>query len=188
MPLWWNGRHCGLKIHCFGVRVRIPPGVPYFVRKFLMNIRLAALPKESVVDGEGLRLAIFVQGCSIKCKGCHNPKAQDPNKGVDFPINSIARYAADNPIISGITISGGEPFDQKEKVLELIEQVKHLNPNLDVWVYTGYLFEDLLKTDKDILEKIDVLVDGPFIADKKSLDLKFRGSSNQRIIHVKNCL
>lgn len=146
------------------------------------TIRLASMPFESIVDGEGLRLVIFVQGCSRDCPGCHNVEAQDSNGGFDISIRDLAESVRDNKIISGITLSGGEPFEQKKACISLVKEIKKIRPDLDFWVYTGYLLEDLLENDKDLLNEIDVLVDGPFLIEKKSLDLRFRGSSNQRVI------
>lgn len=146
------------------------------------TIRLASMPFESIVDGEGLRLVIFVQGCSRDCPGCHNAEAQDPNGGFEIFIEDLIELICSTKIISGITLSGGEPFEQKDECVRLIKEIKKVRPDLNFWVYTGYLFEDLIETGKDLLDEIDVLVDGPFLIEKKSLDLKFRGSSNQRII------
>lgn len=153
-----------------------------------MNIRLASMPFESIVDGDGLRIVIFVQGCERDCKGCHNLETQDPEGGFEISIDKLIDPICSNKIISGITLSGGEPFDQKEECLELVKAIKDRRPDLNVWAYTGYLFEELLDSHKDLLEEIDVLVDGPFILEKKSSDLRFRGSSNQRIISVKEFL
>lgn len=133
-------------------------------------------------------MVIFLQGCSRDCKGCHNKEAQDPNGGFDISIKELVDRIVTNRLISGITISGGEPFEQAEATLALIREIRARKPQLTIWVYTGYLFEELLDGHKDILEQIDVLVDGPFILEKKSMDLKFRGSSNQRIIHMKGVL
>ena len=154
------------------------------------TIRLADenLLTDSIVDGEGLRAVIWTQGCSHNCPGCHNPETHDFNKGVVVPIEDVKEKIKNLALQDGITLSGGDPFFQAEAVTEIAKFAKELK--LNVWAYTGFLFEDLIKNEKtrELLNYVDVLVDGKFILDKKSLNLKFRGSSNQRIINVKKSL
>jgi len=153
------------------------------------TIRLAGIVEESIVDGEGIRFTIFVQGCPHKCKGCHNPHTHDISGGKDFNIEEILSRITKNPLLAGVTFSGGEPFCQVLPLIEIAAKVKTLG--LNIWCYTGYTHEELLEksnNDKDIaflLELIDVLVDGPFVEREKDLTLKFRGSKNQRIIKLK---
>lgn len=153
-----------------------------------MTIRISGIVEESIVDGPGLRYVIFTQGCPHKCKGCHNPETHNINKGVDKHIEEIIEEIEANPLIMGVTISGGEPFMQKDSVLKLVNRLNDINKN--IYVYTGYLYEDLIKEEKsrEILEKIDVLIDGPFMLEQKDLTLKFRGSRNQRVIDIKSSL
>lgn len=153
-----------------------------------MLFRCAGIVEDSIVDGPGLRLAVFFQGCPHHCQGCHNPQTWDFKGGHEENTQDIIRQIVQYGILwRGITITGGEPFSQPEAVYELARQTKELNK--DVWCYTGYLYEDLKKMNNDFIQKalkiIDVLVDGPFIANLKSYNLKWRGSSNQRIIDLK---
>lgn len=158
----------------------------------MSKIRLSGIINESIVDGPGLRFVVFSQGCPHKCKGCHNPQTFDINGGYDMDTSDILKEVKKNPLISGITFSGGEPFLQAEQFSDLAKKSRSLG--LNIMSYTGYVFEDLLKklhirNDwKKLLENIDILVDGPFDLTKKSLLLKFRGSENQRIIDVKKSL
>lgn len=145
-----------------------------------MKIRIAGFEQESIVDGEGIRFVIFTQGCPHNCKGCHNPQSHDFNGGTEYDTSDIIKMIADNPLISGITLSGGEPFCQSEACLEIAREAHHMN--LNVWCYTGYEFNDIIHSP--LLHEIDVLVDGKFIESQKSLSLRFRGSLNQRLIDV----
>ena len=148
-----------------------------------MKIRIAGFEEESIVDGEGVRFVIFTQGCPHKCPGCHNPETHDFNDGKEYDTSEIVEMFKKNPLISGITLSGGEPFCQPTACTELAREAHKLG--LNVWCYTGYSFETLLRdSDRRLLSEIDVLVDGKFSKSLKSLALKFRGSSNQRIIDV----
>lgn len=150
----------------------------------MRTIRLAGIEEESIVDGPGIRFVIFTQGCPHKCKGCHNPHTHSYKGGMEMDIDEIVERIKKNPLLKGITLSGGEPFEQPEACLELIKEVKKLN--LDVFGYTGYKIEEILKDQakKKLLSEIDTLIDGRFIQEEKNLLLKFRGSENQRIIDV----
>ena len=149
------------------------------------TIRLYGLVEESIVDGPGYRMTIFVQGCPHNCKGCHNPDSHDFNGGTLWSIDEIESRFKRNKLLSGITLSGGEPFCQAMKCAEIARRAH--NCGLNVWVYTGYTHEQLLNDSdiKALLDETDVLVDGPFILEERSLDLEFRGSRNQRIIKLK---
>lgn len=151
-------------------------------------IRYANILRESVVDGKGIRLVVFLQGCTIDCEGCHNPAIQDMSGGIEVTEEEFAQVILNqiNPLHRGITISGGEPSLQADAVHKVLRIVKEAKPQLDIWLYSGYTFEKI-KT-LAMLELVDVLVDGPFILNEKSLDLPFRGSKNQRIIDVKQSL
>lgn len=155
-----------------------------------MKIRLADdnLLTDSIVDGEGLRAVLWTQGCSHNCKGCHNPETHDFNKGVLVEVDEVKQLIKDLTLQDGITFSGGDPFFQPEPCIEIAKFAKE--EGLNVWAYTGFLFEDLIKNEKmrEFLNYVDVLVDGKFELDNKSLNLKFRGSTNQRIINVPRSL
>jgi anaerobic ribonucleoside-triphosphate reductase activating protein len=152
-----------------------------------MKIRIANWIHDSIVDGPGLRFSLFTQGCPHHCPHCHNPQTHDPQGGYLVDTDEIITEIKKNPLLSGITITGGEPMLQPEAVLELLQQTKFLG--LDSVVYTGYVYEDLLLQNNtaitSILQTADYLIDGPFVESLKSLDLLFRGSSNQRIIDLK---
>ena len=156
----------------------------------MSKLRLAGTIGESIVDGPGLRFVIFAQGCPHHCAGCQTPQTFDPNGGYEEDSEKILKEIKSNPLLQGVTFSGGEPFMQARRFAELAEKIHDMN--LNVMVYTGYLFEDLLATDKrdarNFLQNIDILVDGPFVKEKKNLLLKFKGSENQRIIDVKSSL
>ena len=112
------------------------------------TIRIFGLANDSIVDGPGLRYAIFVQGCTHDCPGCHNPESHDPNGGKAVPIVDIVSYIDENQLIEGVTISGGEPFDQPKAVAELASRLKASGYN--IWTYTGYLIEDLMASDDHV--------------------------------------
>lgn len=154
-----------------------------------MRFRLAGVVNDSIVDGPGLRLAVFAQGCPHHCPECHNPQSHDFDGGEWGDTAEILRIAEDNCLLDGITLTGGEPFCQPEACAELARGAHELG--LNVWVYTGYLFENLMNgTDaqRELLKNADVLVDGPFLIAQKSMDVRFRGSKNQRLIDVQKSL
>lgn len=155
-----------------------------------MKIRLASdkLLTDSIVDGEGLRAVLWTQGCSHNCKGCHNPETHSFDEGVLVEVDEIKNLIKELVLQDGITISGGDPFFQPESIKEIAKFAKE--QGLNVWAYTGFTFEQLIKCDKtkDALKYIDVLVDGKFEIENRTLSLKFRGSTNQRIIDVKRSL
>ena len=146
-------------------------------------IRIAGLVPESFVDGDGIRFAIFMQGCNRHCEGCHNPETHALDGGRLIDTNEIISAIKKNPLLDGITLTGGEPFLQIEATDELARAAK--NFGLNVWCYTGFKFEDLPPAAEPLLENIDVLIDGAFVESLRDLNLQFRGSSNQRIIDIK---
>lgn len=153
-----------------------------------MKLRVAGIIEESIVDGPGIRLVVFTQGCKHNCIGCHNPETHSFTGGKLIDIDSIVHMVKSNPLLDGITLSGGEPFEQVKECAILAKKVKELG--LSVVTYTGYTFEEILK-DRNLRELLiytDILIDGKFDIRKKSLILKFRGSTNQRIIDVKKYL
>ena len=151
-----------------------------------MNVIIAGVVPNSIVDGPGLRYTLFVQGCPHKCKGCHNQHTWDFAGGKMMDIDQIFTQIKYDVLLSGITFSGGEPFCQARPLVELARKVHSIG--LSVVTYTGFKIEELIrmaKTNdpiKDLLLETDILIDGPFIEEEKSLELKFRGSKNQRII------
>lgn len=149
------------------------------------KLRIAGLTEESIVDGPGIRFVIYTQGCYHNCLNCHNPETHNPTKGKLIDIEDLFIQIKENPLLKGVTFSGGEPFLQAETLYQLGLLIKSIG--LDIWVYTGFIFEDLMKQGKDIINLLsitDVLVDGPFIEEEKDLSLKFKGSKNQRILKL----
>ncbi len=154
-----------------------------------MQIRLASsLQPDSIVDGPGIRTVIWTQGCSHNCKGCQNPSTHDFKGGFSVPIEEVNKQLDELKAQQGITFSGGDPMFQPKQCTEIAKHAKDLG--LDIWCYTGFTYEEVLKSKdmSEFLKYIDVLVDGKFEIDKFSLDLDFRGSSNQRIIDVQKSL
>ena len=147
-----------------------------------------------MLNGDGLRVTCWVSGCSIGCVNCYNPQTWDFNSGIPFTEETMQEILEDlsKPYIKGLTLSGGHPFDPQNapKVLEIVKRVKMVFPNKDIWIYSGYVWEDIIKDDilKEILKRTDVLVDGAYIDELRDISLAFRGSSNQRIIDVPKSL
>lgn len=148
-----------------------------------MDLKILNIIEGTTVDGPGFRTSIYFAGCDHQCQGCHNPQTWDINNGYNISIENLIQQVID--IGFDVTLSGGDPFFQYKAVGKLCEQLKNLG--FDIWVYTGYIYENIAHLSKfqNILNNIDVLVDGPFIEKKKDIDLRFRGSSNQRLIDVK---
>lgn len=152
------------------------------------TIRLHGLASESIVDGIGYRAAVFTQGCPHRCEGCHNPESHDPNGGTAWTLDDVEKKFTGDPLLDGITLSGGEPFAQAAECAELARRA-HAR-KLSVWTYSGYTLEQLdgmSERDADVkalLDETDVLVDGPFILRERTLALDFRGSMNQRVIDM----
>ena len=158
-----------------------------------MTIRLAApIQSDSVVDGFGVRAVIWTQGCSHNCPFCQNPGTHDFNGGAEFELEEVLNDIKNLECQDGITLSGGDPLYQIEPVTEIAKYAKSLG--LNVWCYTGFTYEQVLEMGKknpkylELLNYLDVLVDGLFVNELKSLNLLFRGSSNQRLIDVPKTL
>lgn len=151
-------------------------------------MRIAGLVQDSIVDGVGIRFTVFVQGCGHHCPGCHNPQTHDPLGGREMCVEEIVAEMRSNPLTDGLTLSGGEPFDQPEGCLALAEAARA--EGLNVWAYSGYRYEQLLADEKRaaLLRAVDVLIDGPFLLAERSLALPWRGSRNQRVIDVQRSL
>ena len=153
------------------------------------TIRLHGLETDSIVDGIGYRVAIFTQGCHRNCEGCHNPGSHNPAGGLEWSLDEIEKKFSGNPLLDGITLSGGEPFLQPAPCAELARRA-HAK-GLSVWVYSGFTYEELQRwaqRDEDVKAlqgECDVLVDGPFVLAERSLDLLYCGSRNQRVIDLR---
>ena len=171
-------------------------------------IRVSGFVNESIVDGPGIRMVIFAQGCERRCPGCHNPETHDPGGGRLVSAGEIMAVAKKNPLLRGLTFSGGEPFLQAAAFSRLARMAH--DAGLDVMTYTGYTIEEILEHGKigdsvavacdigardsgapsdadgflDLLYQTDILVDGPFIQELRTLDAPYKGSSNQRVIDV----
>ena len=151
-----------------------------------ITVRVAGLIQDSIVDGPGLRFVVFTQGCDRCCEGCHNPETWDINGGTDITAEKIIAEMLGNPLTDGLTLSGGEPFSQAAECVKVASAAR--GEGLNVWVYTGYTFEELLtraeseQAVKELIGLTDVLVDGKFLLAERTLSLKWRGSRNQRVL------
>lgn len=152
------------------------------------------IKKNDIANGEGIRVSLFVSGCTHKCKGCFNTKAWDFNSGETFTnetLNEIIEALKPN-YIKGLSLLGGEPFEIENvnPLIEIVKKIKKEYPKKDIWAYSGYTYEELIKNNekKELINLIDVLVDGKFILELKNPSLAFRGSSNQRIIDIKKTI
>ena len=152
------------------------------------------IDKCSVSNGSGVRTVLWVSGCDIHCRNCQNPQTWDFNSGIPFTDDTMQEilYDLSKPYIKGITLSGGHPLDPQNapEVLKIVKRVKMVFPNKDIWIYSGYVWEDIIKNNtlKEILKYTDILVDGAYVDELRDISLPFRGSSNQRIIDVKKSL
>ena len=152
------------------------------------TMRIYGVVTDSIVDGPGYRTAVFAQGCPHHCPGCHNPESHDPNGGTDWTLDAVEAKFTGNPLLDGITLTGGEPFCQPAACAELARRAH--DKGLNVWTFTGYLYEKLLEMAAEneavstLLERTDVLVEGPFLLAERSLELLYKGSKNQRIIDM----
>ncbi len=148
-------------------------------------IRFAEVLSESIVDGNGIRVVAFLQGCPRYCPGCHNENLLSPEGGISISVEDFAELILSKvtPLHRGITFSGGDPLMQSKPLFDVISYIRQKASRLDIWVYTGYLYEEVKFLP--VMDLIDVLVDGPFILAEKDLSLAFRGSRNQRIIDMK---
>ena len=152
-------------------------------------LNLAGIVEDSIVDGPGIRMTVFCQGCPHHCHGCHNPETWSFEGGTPMKEEEILNIIRSNPLVKGVTFSGGEPFSQPEGFAALAAEL-HKN-GYEVASYSGYTFEQLKKgtsAQKELLANLDILIDGPYVEEKRSLTLVYRGSSNQRIIDVKRSL
>lgn len=152
-------------------------------------LKLSGIVEDSIVDGPGIRVTIFCQGCPHHCPGCHNPETWDFSGGTAMEEERLVQIVRSNPLCRGVTFSGGEPFAQAAGFARLARLLKA--QGYEVASYSGYTFEQLLlgtPEQRALLDTIDVLIDGPFVQAEKSLELAFRGSRNQRILDVPKSL
>jgi len=164
------------------------------------SIRIAGIVRESIVDGPGISFAIFCQGCPHDCPGCHNPETHDFAGGYDCSVETLLKEIDKDPMLAGVTFSGGEPMCQPVGFSALGKEVK--KRGLDITIFSGYTLDQLLdrargirggkdlsfeerKATAELLQMVDVLIDGPYVAAQRDLTLKFRGSANQRVIDMK---
>lgn len=155
----------------------------------MAKLRLAsALQQDSIVDGPGIRMVIWTQGCMHNCKGCHNPQTHDLAAGELVTSEEIIAQMKEAQLQTGLTLSGGEPFLQSEALLPIVQAAKEMR--LNIWAYSGFTYEQLISHEeyRNLLNYLDVLVDGKFIEEEKDYRLKFKGSKNQRIIDVQESL
>ena len=150
------------------------------------TIRLAGVVRESIVDGPGLRFTVFCQGCPHGCAECHNEETHDFKGGYDCEISKIVEAVDANPLLDGVTFSGGEPFCQAEALANLAEELK--KRSLNIVIYSGYTYEELTSMNSPAVARLlgmaDLLVDGKYISQQRDLTLMFRGSRNQRVIDM----
>lgn len=152
----------------------------------------AAIKKTDIANGTGVRVSLFVSGCRRHCKGCFNSETWDFNFGTPFTDDTMQEIldALDHDYIEGFSLLGGEPFEPENRgeVLRILTVVRGKFPDKTIWCYTGNRYENMIKEAREIVELLDVLVDGEFIEERKNLRLKFRGSENQRILDVKKSI
>ena len=153
-------------------------------------LRWSAIRRKDIANGPGTRVSIWVQGCPFHCKGCFNPETWDPDAGHVLGPKVLKQFLelGNNTDIVGYSILGGEPLLNCKDMLQLIEQIKSTHPEKTIWMWTGNTYENLSEEQLEIVKLIDVLVDGPFVEELKNPNLRFRGSSNQRIIDVQKTL
>lgn len=158
-------------------------------------MRIAGIIKTSSVDGQGMRFTVFTQGCRHNCVGCHNVETHDFRGGQEVHIEKIVQQYKENAkFLKGITLSGGDPMEQAKECIELINELRETLDKYggDIWLYTGYTFEEIMASENSdmikLLEMIDILVDSKFEIENKVQGLRFKGSSNQRLIDVRATL
>lgn len=153
----------------------------------MTNISIMGISHNSVVDGDGIRDVIFTAGCPHHCYGCHNFDTWDMRNGTQMSTCDIIKELN---LHCNLTLSGGEPFLQAKQLVELIKEYKNIKKDANIWIYSGFLFDDLIKNPLhlELLKECDILVDGMFMMHKKKRGLRFKGSTNQRIIDIKKSL
>lgn len=153
------------------------------------KLNLAGIVNDSIVDGPGIRVCIFAQGCAHNCPGCHNPETHSFGTGKDYRVAELVSLVRQNPLVKGVTFSGGDPFYQSAGFYILGKELRALG--YEVAAYTGFLWQELIEgtqDQKNLLSVLNVLVDGPFIQKLRNLDLPFKGSTNQNFINVQKSI
>lgn len=149
---------------------------------------------DDMLNGDGLRTVLWVSGCSLRCKNCHNSQTHDFNSGIPFDDNAMTELLEElnKPYISGLTLSGGHPLEPQnaDEILKIVKRVKMVFPHKNIWIYSGYIWEDIITNPKlaEIMKYCDILVDGKYIDKLRDVTLAFRGSSNQRIINIQKSI
>jgi anaerobic ribonucleoside-triphosphate reductase activating protein len=159
----------------------------------LLKMYVSGINYESLVDGEGVRTTVFISGCLHACEGCHNPLTHNFQYGKPFDYEmqlDLIKYVETNPLIQGITLSGGDPFFSANDCFLFLQMFHHACPTKNIWIYSGFTYEEILEDSNKLrlLELCDVLVDGRFDITQRDITLKFRGSKNQNVINVKDSL
>jgi len=155
-------------------------------------MKIAGIVHDSIVDGPGLRFVVFTQGCKLRCEGCHNPDTWDADGGTEISVDDIINDMLSNPLIDGLTLTGGEPFEQAADCISLATVAR--DNGLNVWIYTGKTFEELQEESKsncsvaELLKLTNVLIDGKFVLTERTLSQKWIGSNNQRVLDVPKSL
>ena len=154
------------------------------------KLQLAGRVRESIVDGPGIRYVVFTQGCPHACPGCHNRHTWPPEGGEPVEVQTLLEEISKDQLLRGVTLSGGEPFLHARPLIGLAREVRRMG--LDVWLYSGYTWEEILQSDDPswpaLLQNVDVLVDGRYLEAQYNFSLRFRGSENQRLIDVAKSL
>ncbi|MCL2220869.1 MAG: anaerobic ribonucleoside-triphosphate reductase activating protein [Oscillospiraceae bacterium] len=155
-------------------------------------MQIAGIVEDSIVDGPGLRFVVFTQGCQFRCAGCHNPDTWDESGGENIDVAKLIDKMRANPLTDGLTLSGGEPFEQVADSAQLAAAARSFG--LNVWVFTGFVFEELCRLSEsdasisEFLGNIDVLVDGPYVESERTLSVKWCQSRNQRVLDIRQSL
>lgn len=157
------------------------------------TVNVLDITVDDIANGIGIRSAVFLAGCRWQCQGCWSPQSWDFNAGKEMTIDEIAEKVCSNPLLEGLTLTGGDPFYNPEKALMIIKKVKEKRPDINVWCWTGFTFEALQKLNdsnirKKLLQHCDIIVDGKFILAQRDLTLRWKGSANQRVIDVQKSL
>ena len=148
---------------------------------------------ESIADGEGVRVVVFISGCLHNCKGCHNPASHSFTAGQPFTSDlqdKIVAYIKNTPFISGLTLSGGDPMYSAEELIPFVQKLRSEVDGVTVWIYSGFLYEEIKQNEEmaELLKQCDVLVDGEFVLEQRDITLAYKGSQNQRIIDVQKSI
>lgn len=148
---------------------------------------------ESIADGEGVRVVVFISGCLHNCKGCHNPASHSFTAGQPFTSDlqdMIVAYIKNTPFISGLTLSGGDPMYSAEELIPFVQKLRSEVDGVTVWIYSGFLYEEIKQNEEmaELLKQCDVLVDGKFVLEQRDITLAYKGSQNQRIIDIQKSI